>query len=103
MTSQHGSVSKNKSLEDLLEIKMSKADKKPFTKKLGEGTYIANHDGIILNSMSEWNQPQIVRTKTTVIQVGADQQKGTWVKGQGEVDRPGPGRREAGSTENNFV
>ena len=48
---------------DLFEIKIIKAYKKPFTRNVEEGTFTANHDGEILNSKSEWHQPQIVRTK----------------------------------------
>ena len=89
-----GGVPKNKSLGDLFEIKVLKAYKKPFTRNVEEGTYIANHEGIILNSKSEWHQPQIVRTRTTVVQGGADQHTGAGARDKG--GRPGRPRREEG-------
>ena len=81
MASQHWSLPKSKSLGHHLKIKMSKAYEKLFTRSIEEGIYIANYDGIILNWKCEWHQPQKVRTKTTVIQVGADQYTGAGVMG----------------------
>ena len=73
MSNKHGGVPENNEFGDLFEIKIIKAYKKPFTRHVEEGTFIANHEGEILNSKSEWHQPQIVRIKTTVVQGGADQ------------------------------
>ena len=49
MASHHGGVPNNKGIGDLFEIKVLKAYKKPFTRNVEEGTFIANHNGIILN------------------------------------------------------
>ena len=37
-----------------------------------EGTLIANHQGEVLNSKSEWHQAKVVITTTRVVQGGAD-------------------------------
>ena len=66
-----------------MEVKILKTYKNPFTRNAEEGTYIANH-GEVLNSKSEWHQQRIVRTKTTIIQGGADQFLGA---GEGLTDR----------------
>ena len=50
---------------DLFEIEIIKAYKKPFIRNVEEGTFIANHNGEILNSTPN------LRTKTTFIQEGA--------------------------------
>ena len=60
---------------DLFNIEILKAYKKPITRNAEEGTYIANYDGELLNSKSEWHQPQIVRTKTTVVQGGGGKEE----------------------------
>ena len=70
MMTVHGGVHKNKELGDLFEITIMKAYKKPLTRNVKKGTCIANQDGEILNSKSEWHQPQIIRTKTTLVQGG---------------------------------
>ena len=40
----------------------------PFTICVEEGTYIANHQGEVLNSKSEWHQLKLIRRTTTVVQ-----------------------------------
>ena len=64
MTNQHEGDQKSKTLGVFFEKIMLKSYKKPFIRNVEVGTYIANHNGIKLNSKSEWHQPQIVRTKT---------------------------------------
>ena len=58
-----------------------------------EGTYIANHQGQILNSKSEWHQPKLIRTTTTVVVVqgGADSLRAGG--GRAEGGQGGGGRR----------
>ena len=73
-----------------------KAYKKPFTKCVEEGTYIANHQGEILNSKSEWHQAKIIRTTTKVVQGGAEvgREQGAGQQGaggQGAEHRTGQG------------
>ena len=83
MESKHGGVQSHQTFGDLLEVKILKTYRNPFTRNGKEGMYIANH-GKVLNSKSEWHQQQIVRTKTTIIQGGADQFLGA---GEGLPDR----------------
>ena len=73
MTTVHGGVYENNYFGDFFEIVTIKAYKKPFTRNVEEGTYIANHEGEVINSKTEWHQTQINRTKVTVIQGGANQ------------------------------
>ena len=37
-----------------------------------EGMYIMSHKGELLNSKSEWHQAKVVRTRTQVVQGGAE-------------------------------
>ena len=70
-----------------------KAYRKAFTKCIEEGTYIASHQGEVLNSKSEWHQAKIVRTTTRVLQGGADvlaQLGGGRQGGQGPAAGQGP-------------
>ena len=53
-------------------IEILKAYNKPFTKCVEEGTLIANHQGELLNSKSEWHQAKVIRTTLTVVQGGAE-------------------------------
>ena len=95
MASHHGGVPKNNRLGDLFEIKVLKAYKKPFTRNVGGGgDFYSKSQSIILNSKSECHQPQIVRTKTTVVQGGADQHTGAGSRDQG--GRPARPRGEGG-------
>ena len=73
LLTMHGGVPENKSFGEMFEIIILKAYKKPFTRNAEEGTFIANHKGEILNSKSEWHQPSIIRTRTTIVQGGAEQ------------------------------
>ena len=72
LMSSHGGKDEDKEFDDYFEVKILKAYKKPFTMCVEEGTYIANHQGELLNSKSEWHQPKLIRTTTTVVQGGAD-------------------------------
>ena len=78
---------------------MLKAYKKPFTRNVEGGTFKGNHNDIIFNSKRECHQLQIVRTNTTVVQ--GEELTSTQELGSGtrEGDKPGPGEREADSTE----
>ena len=46
---------------DYFTIQILKAFKKPITKCVEEGTLIANHEGELLNSKSEWHQASGIR------------------------------------------
>ena len=72
LESKHQGRASNKSFSDYFKIEVLKAYRKPFTKCVEEGTYIANHKGKILNSKSEWHQAKIIRTTTKVVQGGAE-------------------------------
>ena len=63
----HRGVHVKKEFMDLFEIKKKivKFYKKPFIRNVEEGTFIANHNGEILNSTPN------LRTKATFIQEGA--------------------------------
>ena len=94
LQSHHGGRSENKSFSDYFTIQILKAYKKPFTKCVEEGTLIANHEGELLNSKSEWHQAKIIRTTTSVVQGGADvlreqQQHQQQQGGQGSQARQG--------------
>ena len=96
MESVHGGVKPNRTFGDLFVMKILEAYMKPFTRNAKEGTYIANHNGEVLNSKSEWHQTRIVRTKTTIVQGGADQF--LEARGVGGQDRR-PGRSTGGGGE----
>ena len=72
LENSHGGRSKTKAFSEYFDITILKAYRKPFTKSVEEGTFIASHKGDLLNSKSEWHQAKIIRTTTTVIQGGAD-------------------------------
>ena len=55
MQSKHGGIHPNQNFGDLFDIKILKAYKKPFTRNAEEDTYIANHNGELLNSKCEWH------------------------------------------------
>ena len=83
-------MNEDKEFDDYFEVKILKAYKKPFTMCVEEGTYIANRQGELLNSKSEWHQPKLIRTTTTVVQGGADSLRaggGRAGGGQGGVAR----------------
>ena len=63
-----------------------KAYKKPFKRLVEEGTFITSHRGELLNSKSEWHQAKVVRTRTEVVQGGAEvvqQRAGGGSQGEG--------------------
>ena len=60
-----------------------------------EGTYITSHKGELLNSKSEWHQAKVVRTRTQVVQGGAEVVKYRH-GGGGRVGVQGVGRQGQG-------
>ena len=81
----HGGKADNKDFSDYFEVQILKSYKKPFTRLVEEGTFIANHNGELLNSKSEWHQAKVVRTTTQVVQGGAEvlqRQRGGGHEGQ---------------------
>jgi hypothetical protein len=72
LVSTHGGKNENKSFSDYFGIEILKAYNKPFTKCVEEGTLIANHQGELLNSKSEWHQAKVICTTLTVVQGGAE-------------------------------
>ena len=91
LESKHQGRTSNKSFSDYFKIEILKAYRKPFTKCVEEGTYIANHQGEILNSKSEWHQAKIIRTTTKVVQGGAEVGREQGAGGQGAGQRAGQG------------
>ena len=73
LTTSHGGVPANQTFAELFQIEILKAYKKTFTINAKEGTYIATHTEKLLISKSEWHQPSIIRTRTSVIQGGVEQ------------------------------
>ena len=67
-----GGKDDDKEFSDYLEIQILKAYKKPFTRLVEEGTFITSYRGELLNSKSEWHQAKVVRTRTEVVQGGAE-------------------------------
>ena len=61
-----------KEFSEYFEVQILKAYQKPFTRLVEEGTYITSHKGELLNSKSEWHQAKVVRTRTQVVQGGAE-------------------------------
>ena len=72
LKSKHQGRASNKSFSDYFNIEIMKSYRKPVTKCVEEGTYIANHQGEVLNSKSEWHQAKIIRTTTKVVQGGTE-------------------------------
>merc|ERR1712004_489791 len=68
----HGGKDDDKEFSDYFEVQILKAYKKPFTRLVEEGTFITSHRGELLNSKSEWHQAKVVRTRTEVVQGGAE-------------------------------
>ena len=68
LMNSHGGKDDDKEFDDYFELKILKAYKKPFTICVEEGTYIANHQGEVLNSKSEWHQLKLIRRTITVVQ-----------------------------------
>ena len=99
LENSHGGRSQNLAFSDYFDIVIIKAYKKPFTKCVEEGTYIANHKGEVLNSKSEWHQAKIIRTTTRVMQGGAEvlrqQEVGAGQQGGGAGQQEG-GAGQAG-------
>ena len=87
----HGGKEDEKEFSDYFEIQILKSYKKPFTRLVEEGTFIASHNGELLNSKSEWHQAKVVRTTTQVIQGGAEVVRTQQVGGRG--GHGGGGRR----------
>ena len=96
LENSHGGGSQDLAFSDYFDIVILKAYKKPFTKCVEEGTYIASHKGEVLNSKSEWHQAKIIRTTTRVMQGGAEvlrQQEG----GVGQQQEGGARQQEGGA------
>ena len=100
----HGGRDLNKTFSDYFEIEILKAYSKAFTKCVEEGTFIASHQGEVLNSKSEWHQAKVIRTTTTVIQGGAEvlrgqggqaDQGGGWAARQGARQAAGQAAEQA--------
>ena len=88
LSNTHGGKDDRKEFEDYFEVQILKAYKKPFTRLIEEGTFITSHKGELLNSKSEWHQAKVVRTRTEVIQGGAEVVQGRRERGQrGEVEK----------------
>ena len=68
----HGGKEDEKEFSEYFEVQILKAYQKPFTRLVEEGTYITSHKGELLNSKSEWHQAKVVRTRTQVVQGGAE-------------------------------
>ena len=82
----HGGKDDKKEFSDYFEVQILKAYKKPFTRLVEEGTFITSHRGELLNSKSEWHQAKVVRTRTEVVQGGAEvvqQRAGGGSQGEG--------------------
>ena len=82
----HGGKNDDKEFYDYFEVQILKAYKKPFTRLVEEGTFITSHRGELLNSKSEWHQAKVVRTRTEVVQGGAEvvqQRAGGGSQGEG--------------------
>lgn len=83
-------------LQYYFEIQILKSYKKQFTRLVEEGTFIASHNGELLNSKSEWHQAKVVRTTTQVIQGGAEVVRTQQVGGRGGHRGHGGGGRRGG-------
>ena len=92
----HGGKDDEKEFSDYFEIQILKSYKKPFTRLVEEGTFIASHNGELLNSKSEWHQAKVVRTTTQVIQGGAEVVRTQQVGGLGGHGGHGGGGRRGG-------
>ena len=67
----HQGLNSGEKFEDYFgEVNIVKSYSKVLTRCVDEGTFIINHEGQVLNSKSEWNQPKIIRT--TMLQGGAE-------------------------------
>ena len=68
---EHNGIKKDEVFEDYFpQVNIVKAYKKVLNRSIEEGTFMINHNGEVLNSKTEWNQPRIIRT--TIIQGGAE-------------------------------
>ena len=85
-----------KEFEDYFEVQILKAYKKPFTRLIEEGTFITSHKGELLNSKSEWHQAKVVRTRTEVIQGGAEVVQGRRERGPNGGGRVGGDQARGG-------
>ena len=81
LSNTHGGKDDRKEFEDYFEVQILKAYKKPFTRLIEEGTFITSHRGELLNSKSEWHQAKVAKTRTEVIQGGAEVVQGRRKRG----------------------
>ena len=82
----HGGKDDDKEFSDYFEVQILKAYKKPFTRLVEEGTFITSHRGELLNSKSEWHQAKVVRTRTEVVQGGAEVVQRAGSQGEGRAE-----------------
>ena len=74
---EHGGLKESKDFETCLpKVSIAKAYKKVLNRSIEEGTFMNNHNGELLNSKTEGNQPRII--KTNIVQGGAEM-VGGWV------------------------
>ena len=60
-------MKKDETFEDYFQkVNIVKAYTKVLNRSIEEGTFMINHNGEVLNSKTEWNQPRIIRT--TIVQ-----------------------------------
>ena len=96
LSNTHGGKDDRKEFEDYFEVQILKAYKKPFTRLIEEGTFITSHRGELLNSKSEWHQAKVVRTRTEVIQGGAEVVQGRRERGPNGGGRVGGDQARGG-------
>ena len=66
---EHGGLKSGENFESYFPVvNIVKVYQKVLNRSIEEGTFMINHNGEILNSKTEWNQPRIIRT--TILQGG---------------------------------
>lgn len=96
LENSHGGRDHEKPFSEYFDVQIMKAYRKAFTKCIEEGTYIASHEGEVLNSKSEWHQTKVIRTTTKVVQGGADVLRELGAQEANGVGQQGAGRQGAG-------
>ena len=68
---EHGGLKTGENFESYFpEVDIVKVYQKVLNRSIEEGTFMINHNGDVLNSKTEWNQPRIIIT--TILQGGAE-------------------------------
>ena len=68
---EHGGLKQGETFESYFpEVNIVKAYQKVLNRSIEEGTFMINHNGEVLNSKTEWNQPRIIHR--TIVQGGAE-------------------------------